>query len=92
MTLRTKLEDLRQTPSLAPTAAEYRALLELALAVEARPWWRRTENTDGDDVWECEWCDAQIDEDGPHVHDDTLGQCRYAPADAALARIAEAVR
>lgn len=81
MTLRTKLEDLRKTPSLAPTAAEYRALLELALAVEAVESAQLTLETSRK---------ATPDADRGLLHNDLA--CAYFDMRAALARLAEAMR
>lgn len=78
MTFREKLERLRLTPSLAPTAAEYRALLELALAVEARPWMIVDSLREG--KLRCYGCGV-VDAHG--------ATCSLAPIDAALARIKE---
>lgn len=71
----------------APLAAVVRAVAD-------RPWWRRTEDADGEDVWECEGCESQRDDDpdSAHEHDDLLGPCRHAPADAALDAFAVAAQ
>lgn len=81
MNLRTKLEDLRKTPSLAPTAAEYRALLELALAVEAVESAQLAMETSRR---------ATPDADRCLIHNDLT--CAYFDMRTALARLAEAVK
>lgn len=89
MTLREKLDDLRKTPSLAPTAAEYRALLDLAAAVEARPWIGRDISGDNDDAeLSCEGCGANpVAERIAH-----LTGCPFWLIDAALARLKETMK
>lgn len=81
MTLRTKLEELRKTPSLAPTAAEYRALLELALAVEAYNAMKIAIETSRN---------TEPDADRSLLVNDA--HCAYIEIFVSLARLAEAVK
>lgn len=69
-----------------PLGPYSRWLAMVATAAKRRPWWHRNVDDDGEDVEECEGCDAHRDDDADsaHEHDDMLGPCPFAALDAAL--------